>query len=81
MRELAAFFRRNGPPPIMRADYHTALIATLMHNSQLDSKHRHQMKKLTDFMLWKNEEQDVASQFVRAMAELGIAPKQAKTDG
>jgi hypothetical protein len=70
--EIAAWCRINGPLPILRHDFHAALIALLIHNQNLTEKTRHHAKKLPDFLLWGNKPESIESDLRRAMSEMGV---------
>jgi hypothetical protein len=75
-----AWCRIHGPLPILRADYHAAQIAALIHNSNLSEKTSHKAKGIADFLLWGDKPDDAEVQITRAMSKLGIKGKRRNGD-
>lgn len=79
--DIAAWCRINGPLPILRPDYHAALLAELIHNHDLTEKTRHKAKRLPDFLLWGRPDSTEAD-LRHAMSEMGVPLRPGKnTDG
>lgn len=78
--ELAAWCRINGPLPILRPDYHSAQLATLLFNSNLSAKSAHHAKKLPDFLLWGDKPDTLEAEIAQALGEMGIARKKGESN-
>jgi hypothetical protein len=80
--DIAAWCRINGPLPILRPDYHAALIAQQLFNTNLSAKSQHLAKKLHDFLLWGNKPDSTETELRRAMSDMGVPLRPGKpTDG
>jgi hypothetical protein len=77
--EIAAWCRINGPLPILRPDFHAALLAELIHNHDLTPKTKHLAKSRHDFLLWGNKVDTTESDIRRAMSEVGVPLRPGKT--